>query len=71
MTSVLTLIMVVQPASAATEVNYGESYYIQNQESSSENYLSISPGLPGFQCSGTTKHDVFTDSVLDLAMENC
>ena len=62
--------IVVQPGIAATQVNYGESYYIQNQESSSENYLSISPGLPGLECvPGFTKHNIFTDSVLEMKEE--
>ena len=51
-------------------LKYGESYYIQNQESSSENYLSISPGLPGWECvHDLTKHSIFIDSVLDMKEE--
>ena len=69
-TIVLMTTIVVQPGIAATQVNYGESYYIQNQESSSENYLSISPGLPGLECvPGFTKHNIFTDSVLEMKEE--
>ena len=66
MAFVLMLTMVVQPATAATKVNYGESYYLQNQGSNIESYLSTGE-LPTLPCDPTTKYRVFTDSVLELA----
>ena len=66
MTIVLMLTIVVQPSIASTQVNYGESYYIQNQESSSENYLSSANSHPhGFNLTANSNQTalLFTDNI--------
>ena len=66
MTIVLMLTIVVQPSIASTQANYGESYHIQNQESSSENYLTSANSHPhGFNLTANSNQTalLFTDNI--------
>ncbi|NEQ09974.1 MAG: hypothetical protein F6K37_29775 [Moorea sp. SIO4E2] len=64
MTIVLMLTMVVQPATAAIQVNYGESYHLENQWSDGKSYLDTC-GLYDYCDSPNEESKVFTDQKPD------
>ena len=67
MTIVLMLTMVVQPATAATQVHYGESYHVENQSSDGKSYLDVC-GLYDYCGSPPETHPkVFTNEKPDRA----